>query len=132
MRAGSAKRRPSNSLRTRISRYSVKPAASNVPARNAYQRNLRKEERRAIGGILLSGALPPLCHKSFYVLPSPTVSAAYARRAPIGLSRPLVVSLRVWRSVSPLISAPISTAYDDSKNHMSRITTAPAAPYVSL
>ena len=35
------------------------------------------------------------------------------------------MSLRVWRSVSPLISAPISTADDDSKNHMSRITSAP-------
>src|SRR6266571_337110 len=49
MRAGRAKRRPSNSSRTRKSRYRVNPAVSNATVSTAYQRNRLKLERRDIG-----------------------------------------------------------------------------------
>src|SRR5262245_37228369 len=47
MRAGSAKRRPSNSSRTRQSRYSVYAAAASVSSRSPSQRILLKPRRRA-------------------------------------------------------------------------------------
>src|ERR687896_257345 len=52
MRAGSAKRRPSNSLRTRRSRYSVKPAVARTIPSSAKRRNLHSFERRSIASIL--------------------------------------------------------------------------------
>src|SRR6266704_1700645 len=59
MRAGSAKRRPSNSLRTRKSRYSVNPAMSRAAVRKAKRRYRQNLGWRNIGRILLCcGALP--------------------------------------------------------------------------
>src|SRR5262252_2131940 len=52
MRAGKANRRPSNSLRTRKSRYSVKPAAATTSARNASANYRQRLERRDMRRIL--------------------------------------------------------------------------------
>src|SRR6266568_1452061 len=58
MRAGSAKRRPSNSLRTRKSRYSVNPAMSRASVRTAKRRVRQNFARSNIRRILLCyGAL---------------------------------------------------------------------------
>src|SRR6266545_745666 len=58
MRAGSAKRRPSNSLRTRKSRYSVNPAMSRATVRRAKRRVRQNFARSNIRRILLCyGAL---------------------------------------------------------------------------
>src|SRR5712691_11050320 len=51
MRAGTAKRRPSNSSRTRKSRYRVNPAVSNPTVSTAYQRNRLKRKRRNISAL---------------------------------------------------------------------------------
>ena len=61
MRAGSAKRRPSNSLLTRKSRYSVNPAAARTTTRNANRRNRQNLPRRATG--------------AFYLAPPPSLNA---------------------------------------------------------
>src|SRR6266581_2677008 len=62
MRAGRAKRRPSNSLRTRRSRYRVNPAVSSATVSTVYQRNRLKPERRDIS-------------LAFYLLQRPRIAA---------------------------------------------------------
>src|SRR5712691_1678133 len=64
MRAGSAKRRPSNSLRTRKSRYSVNPAMSRAAVRRAKRRVRQNFARLNIRRILLCyGALAVDCRE---------------------------------------------------------------------
>jgi hypothetical protein len=59
---------------------------------------------------------------------SPTWSATYAPRAPRGFSGPVVVSLRVWCSISALSSAPSSTTNAETQSHISKAMTAPSEP----
>src|SRR6266545_7137256 len=60
IRAGSAKRRPSNSLRTRKSRYSVNPAMNRAAVRKAKRRYRQNLGWRNIGRILLCCGGSPL------------------------------------------------------------------------
>ena len=59
---------------------------------------------------------------------SPTWSATYASRWPRGFAGPVVVSLRVWCSISALSSAPSRTTKAEIQNHISKAITAPSEP----
>ncbi len=61
----------------------------------------------------------------------PRSSAALAPRSPMGFSFPTVVSLRVCRSSSALISAPRTTENADRRNQASTSTMAATDPYAS-
>ena len=69
-----------------------------------------------------------LWFSSLQALASPSSSAIFAPRAPIGLGRPLVVSFAVWCSISALISAPTRTTMVESHIHTMKPITAPSDP----
>src|ERR1700686_3777072 len=58
----------------------------------------------------------------------PTVSAIFARRAPIGWAAPSVVSRAVWFSISALSLPPIRITAIESQIQVMKPITAPSEP----